>query len=195
MGDLVALCHPRRSRGRQKKMENLEADLSLPKRMFLKQGGTTSTPAEVVVAKFILKLSTNGECLEYPLQKGRRYPEVSIGGAMVKSHRLAWTIFQSAIPTGMLVCHSCDNPKCCNPEHLFIGDDLTNAQDRHRKNRYSTNARGERVSTCKLKSTEVIEIRNRRARGESIRSITKDFRVSRRAIQLIVNRKNWKHIP
>jgi hypothetical protein len=52
------------------------------------------------------------------------------------AHRLAWIIFVGPIPEGMQVCHKCDNPKCVNPEHLFIGTNYDNVQDKVAKNRH-----------------------------------------------------------
>lgn len=53
-----------------------------------------------------------------------------------RAHRVAWEIHnKKPVPKNMLVCHHCDNPKCVNPEHLFIGTIQDNANDRVRKNR------------------------------------------------------------
>src|SRR5438445_599289 len=51
------------------------------------------------------------------------------------AHRLSYMIFRGEIPKGMLVCHSCDNGLCVNPEHLWIGTPKQNTQDRLRKGR------------------------------------------------------------
>lgn len=51
------------------------------------------------------------------------------------AHRWAWADRFGSIPDGMRVCHTCDNPPCCNPAHLFLGTDADNAQDRASKGR------------------------------------------------------------
>ena len=51
------------------------------------------------------------------------------------SHRVSWIIYKGEIPKGMLVCHSCDNPICTNPEHLFLGTYKDNMQDMIKKGR------------------------------------------------------------
>jgi hypothetical protein len=51
------------------------------------------------------------------------------------SHRIAYALANRAEPAEMHVCHHCDNPLCCNPSHLFLGDAKANAQDKVRKGR------------------------------------------------------------
>lgn len=55
----------------------------------------------------------------------------------VYAHRLAWELANDReIPAGMLACHRCDNPPCCNPAHIFIGTPKENLQDMSRKGRH-----------------------------------------------------------
>lgn len=55
----------------------------------------------------------------------------------VYPHRLAYAIFKGPIPEGYVVMHSCDNPSCCNPNHLSVGTHTDNMQDCISKGRYS----------------------------------------------------------
>jgi hypothetical protein len=59
----------------------------------------------------------------------------------VYAHRLAFEITNGSIPTGLYICHTCDNPRCCNPHHLFAGTQTDNMQDCKRKGRNSPHPR------------------------------------------------------
>lgn len=63
------------------------------------------------------------------------YGTIRYGGRMAMAHRLAWINRFGDIPDGMLVLHKCDNRKCVNPEHLFIGTQEDNMKDMKSKGR------------------------------------------------------------
>jgi len=95
------------------------------------------------------------------------------------------------IPSGLFVCHHCDNPPCCNPAHLFLGTPGDNIRDAARKGRM---AHGERSATSKLTEDQVLEIRSHSAAGESYASIARRFPCSNRTVSAVVRRHTWRHI-
>lgn len=119
------------------------------------------------------------------------YGHVGFQGRREATHRLAWALTNGPIPDGLIVCHHCDNPSCCNPSHLFIGTDKDNAHDRNKKMRH---AYGERNPNSKLTNVNVRQILDLRAAGKTTYEIAGIFGVSRPVVGLIVNNKAWKHV-
>lgn len=79
-----------------------------------------------------------GNCMEWSgcrlsRNKARGYGRVRSGGKLVLVHRLVWELTFWTLPPWIHVLHRCDNPPCCNPDHLFIGTQRDNMRDRHRK--------------------------------------------------------------
>ena len=120
------------------------------------------------------------------ISRGRR------GEGLVLAHRVALERrLGRPLKPGHCACHHCDNPPCCNPEHLFEGTLADNNRDMSRKGRA---ARGESAGNTKLTEAMVLEIRSRAQAGEYQRTLAAEFGVSRENVSLIVNRVNWRHV-
>ena len=65
------------------------------------------------------------------------YAKVAIDGRKGLGHRIAYERLVEPIPAGLMACHTCDNPSCCNPRHIKLGTNTDNQRDAARKNRYA----------------------------------------------------------
>lgn len=110
----------------------------------------------------------------------------------LRAHRVSWEMHFGPIEDGLRVLHTCDNPPCVRPDHLFLGTDGDNTRDAAAKGRM---ARGERNAAAKLTPEQVSEIRSRYASG-SIGQVTlaAEYSVGQTTISEIVLRKSWGHI-
>jgi len=105
-----------------------------------------------------------------------------------RAHRASWEIFRGPIPDRLCVLHKCDNTKCVNPEHLWLGTNNENMKDMSIKKRASW---GIKNHLCKLSEFQVKEIRKMKG---THKSIANKFRVSSTLISFIKNNLIWKHI-
>lgn len=124
----------------------------------------------------------------------QRYGACYLHHKKERAHRVAWELFNGEIPDGMCVCHTCDNPLCCNPNHLFLGTHADNMQDKSHKGRTNP-VRGDRASWKKLCSSDVLKIREVYSTGNyTQRELAKLYRVSQSTILFILQRRNWASI-
>lgn len=66
------------------------------------------------------------------------YGRLRVNGEQVRAHRFAYEYYKGEIPDGLWVLHHCDNPRCVNPHHLYVGDAQDNADDRVERDRTAT---------------------------------------------------------
>lgn len=108
-----------------------------------------------------------------------------------RQRRLSHFVYErhrGEIPDGLCVLHRCDNPRCINPEHLFLGTRTDNAIDKVRKQRQR---RGQNHPHAKLTEREVIAIRSKRATGEKVITLAKEYGVCSSAISQIAKGRRW----
>lgn len=107
------------------------------------------------------------------------------------AHRLALFLTNGRWTT-LFVCHECDWPPCCNPAHLFEGDQAANLHDMFIKGR---SCRGEKQGNSKLTAPQVLEIRALVAAGIRQKVIAKQFGISTGNVGVIAKKKkSWLHI-
>lgn len=88
------------------------------------------------------------------------YGVISFLAQQVRVHRLSFELHKGPIPSGLLICHTCDNPSCWNPDHLFTGTWQDNTRDMWNKGREGKFKRGRKLGeSSKLCKREVLEIR------------------------------------
>ncbi len=159
--------------------------------------GRTVKITPELVSKFQSKLAqVDGGCHIWTgrLDSRKEYGSVN---KKYRAHRMAWVITNGPIPDGLFVLHRCDNPPCCNPDHLFLGTGQDNMDDMHRKGRGVIPCSiGEANSSAKLTDEEVLIIRTKRKEeGLTHRALGKLFGVSRRHIGRILSGEKWSHLP
>ena len=170
---------------------------------------------EQIVAHFWSGVDRSGgddACWEWQRAINRKgYGWMGRDGTTEGTHRIAWRITRGPIPLGLCVLHKCDNRKCCNPSHLFIGDNAANVLDMVSKGRHSRGAkhaaavsavmkvrahRGDGHHMTMFTTTDVIAIRAAWRTGESCGSIARRYGIKYPStIISIVRGKTWGHLP
>jgi hypothetical protein len=120
------------------------------------------------------------------------YGEVRVKGRKWKAHRYAYTILVGPIPRGRHVLHTCDNRLCIKPDHLWLGTNASNNQDRHNKGR---DAVGERQGNAKLTKRAIRDIRRRLAlRLDTVNCLASEYGVDPTTIRNVNARRFWQHV-
>lgn len=118
---------------------------------------------------------------------------MKVDGRNERAHRIAWRVTHGTDAGHLLVCHHCDNRRCVNPAHLFLGTHKHNSEDAARKGRYASQV-GENNTWHKLTAKEVVAIRRLYPLGHSYSKLGAKFGVDRTQIFNIVKRRQWRHI-
>ena len=141
------------------------------------------------------KVMGEDECWEwFGNRNSDGYGRIWVYERLESAHRMSWRFLKGNIPANACVLHSCDNPPCVNPAHLFLGTQQDNANDRETKGRGNQSI-GEKNGNSKLISKDVLKIRAIYSDGlTSQRKLAKMFKISKSTVGYMLSRSNWKHI-
>jgi len=143
-----------------------------------------------------VSIKSEDECWEWTAATRRGYGAFWYEGRHQPASRMVWFFENGEIDNGLVVCHTCDNPPCCNPKHLFLGTGKDNNDDKVRKKRHGF---GEKNGNSKLTEEAVLEIKKlkpavTKANNKELKAaLAKKFNVTTGTISDVWTR-GWKHI-
>jgi hypothetical protein len=150
-----------------------------------------------LVERFWSRVDRRGpnECWEWVACRSRRgYGRTAIFGKVDGAHRVAYRLAKARIPTGLMVRHRCDNPPCCNPQHLVVGTAADNSRDMVQR-RHHRALHGITSPTARLTEAAVTEIRQAALLDLStITAFLAKFGCSEAALIAAHRRLTWRHV-
>jgi hypothetical protein len=145
-----------------------------------------------VEERFFSKIEKTDSCWTWTGSKDRKgYGRIMVGSKPCLAHRVSYEIRFGPVTKGLFVCHSCDNPTCVNPDHLWLGTNRDNAYDMMEKGRWKQPPvlPGEANPLAKLTREAVIEIRS--VKGNT-KALAHKYGVSITAIKRARTGAGWK---
>lgn len=114
-------------------------------------------------------------------------------GVPLKTHRVAYMLKTGRWPK-LHVLHTCDNPACCNPGHLWEGTNAENNSDKAAKGRASVNV-GVTNANAKLTVASVLEMRSLYGQpGWTMVKLAARYQVSVSSVSCVIRLQNWRHV-
>jgi hypothetical protein len=153
-------------------------------------------PRKIETADFWRRAERRGDCLIWtgPINS-TGYGRYWVGSDYFLAHRIAYMLGHGKDPAGFMVCHTCDNPRCIEPRHLFAGTGVENTADMKRKGRAQTKPRpGSTNPRAKITEMDVINIKRMIAAGVSNTQIAQSFPVGHALISRIRTGRSWQHV-
>lgn len=173
-------------------------DVKAGRKPFPKRGGGPKPKS--VEERFWSKVNKNGpsirgmsNCWVFESNHGGgNYGMLGRKEGDILAHRLSWELHNGPIPLGLKVLHKCDNTRCVNPDHLFLGTLQDNMNDMVSKGR---SRKGEKHPSAKLNGSQVSRIRLMYDTGKySQQKLAVKYGVNQTLISAIVRKSIWKHV-
>lgn len=145
----------------------------------------------------------NGGCWHWiaSLRGKSGYGAFKLDGKVVDAHRVSWIIHKGDIPDGMLICHTCDNRTCVNPDHLFLGTHEDNSKDAYNKGRVVLPSgvvfeKGHQPANRALTDNQAIELKEAIARRgrKPLRLLAKEMGLKYQLVKDVKNQRSYKEI-
>lgn len=148
--------------------------------------------------RFWQYVDKSAECWEWVggLSAGG-YGQFSFNGRTRLAHRVSWQLHKGSIPDGLYVCHKCDNRRCVNPSHLFLGTGAENSYDMIVKGRNvpPPHRPGQESGAARLDNDAVREIRRLFEIGDVTKAeLARRFGVGETTIWNVVNKRTWRNV-
>jgi len=125
-------------------------------------------------------------------KNSRGYAEISHNGKKKRTNRVSYQVFKGEIPENLFVCHTCDNPSCVNPDHLYLGTHQDNVNDKLDRRRQP---RGEEIKLAKLTEKDIIKIRELFQEGSMTQQeIADQYGVCQTTISRVILNQTWTHL-
>lgn len=147
------------------------------------------------VERFWTYVNLEGDCWNWKgsLTVRGGYGQLNVRHKVIKAHRISYALFYGDPDQDLFVCHKCDNPRCVNPSHLFLGTCADNTRDAWFKGRLPLPPlrQGTDVYCAKLTDNDVRHIKESMLPGVELAQL---FGVSKSTISSIKKGKTWKHV-
>ena len=163
------------------------------------EGISLSIIDDLVMKRVYDKCRSSGGCLVWCGSMSKKvggYGRINISGRLYGVHRVAWTHKNGEIQDGEVVLHSCDNPLCCNTDHMSVGSQLDNVTDMHSKGRAikASPKKGASSPLASLSDVEIREIRSLYIKYDKVFGggpLSAKYGVSPATISRVVNLKRY----
>jgi hypothetical protein len=143
------------------------------------------------IQRFWSKVDKRGpdECWPWTAFTDKGYGQFEVANRPILAHRIAYALVYGTFSKELCVCHTCDNPSCCNPTHLFLGTRLDNNLDMAKKRRSTL---GESQPNHVLTQRQVNEIRYLASKGISQYVIGEEYGIAQGHVSKIISGEVWR---